>query len=296
MVRKLFILLAVLAIGINAHGQLGSRSEIGIMLGGSNYVGDINNAREVSNQTFKNQFETSFDFYNTSFMAGLIYRYNFSPRWVLKGSLIFTKLWGEDAHFDNSRNLSFSTWCNEASLVVEFNFLDYLTGSRMHRISPYMFAGLALFYMNPQTDIFNPYTHETETINLRDFATEGQGIGSNPSIYSQFQLAIPFGLGVKFSISDYICIGLEYGWRKTFTDYIDDISTIYADRNELASEYGNMSALASDRTNEIEQGVYHKVGAMRGNDQTKDWYNFFGITFTTKLPSSQKCETYNSVR
>ena len=294
MVRNFFILVAFLSIGITLSAQFVTRSEFGVMLGGSNYVGDINNASNVADQSFRNQFETSLDFYNVNFMAGLVYRYNLSPRWVLRGNILFAKLHGADSHFDNSRNLSFNTWCNEASFKVEFNFFDYQTGSFRHRVSPYIFAGLALFYMNPKAEIRNPYTLEIEEVFLRDLSTEGQGMAGYDTPYSRFQIAIPFGLGIKFSVSKHICIGLEYGFRKTFTDYIDDISTTYVDRNELMTWAGAMTVAAADRTNEIEPNVYHPANSMRGNPNTKDWYNFFGITITTKLPSSQKCDRYNS--
>ncbi|MDR1847820.1 MAG: DUF6089 family protein [Bacteroidales bacterium] len=296
MIKKKFIFITLLSFANMVNAQLLSRSEIGIMLGGSNYVGDINNASEVSNQTFMNQFETSFDFYNVSFLAGFVYRYNISPRWVMRGNLLFTKLWGEDAHFDNMRNLSFNTWCNEASFLFEFNFFDYQTGSLRHRISPYMFVGLALFYMNPKTEIVNPYTFETEEVYLRDLSTEGQGMTGYPTTYSKWQIAIPFGLGIKFSVSDYICISLEYGFRKTFTDYLDDISTNYVGKNELTEWGGALSQAAADRTNEIMPNTYHAANSMRGNPKTKDWYNFFGITLTTKLPKSNKCEAYRNRR
>ncbi|MDR0790585.1 MAG: DUF6089 family protein [Bacteroidales bacterium] len=296
MIKKIVILFAFLSTGILASAQFVARSEFGVMLGGSNYVGDINNAREVTKQDFMNQFETSFDFYNVSFMGGLIYRYNLSPRWVLRGNILFTKLWGEDSHFNNSRNLSFNTWCNEASFMVEFNFFDYQTGSLKHRVSPYIFAGLSLFYMNPKTEVMNPYTLEMEEVFLRDLSTEGQGMAGYGTTYSRFQVAIPFGLGIKVSVSKYICIGLEYGFRKTFTDYLDDISTNYVDRDELLAWGGAMTGAAADRTNEIEPNVYHAANSMRGNPNTKDWYSFFGVTLTTKLPASKKCETFRGVR
>jgi len=293
MIKKIFILIIALSVAFSVEAQFVSRSEIGFMLGGSNYVGDINNATDIANQTFLNQFETSFDFYNVSFLAGLVYRYNLTPRWVLRGNILFTELSGNDAHFNNPRNLDFNTWCNEASFMVEFNFLDYQTGSLKHRISPYLFAGLALFYMNPKTYIFNPITQEREEVFLRDLSTEGQGIPNYPTRYSKWQLSIPFGLGIKFSISKYICIGLEYGWRKTFTDYLDDISTDYVDRTLLGTWANDLTLAAADRTNEVQPGVYHAGGEMRGNPQTKDWYNFFGITLTTKLPSfGKKCDAY----
>jgi hypothetical protein len=276
------------------HAQFLNNSEIGIMMGGANYTGDINNSLAGAGSKFMNQFETSFDFYNVTFMAGFIYRYNVSNRWAVRGNILFSKLWGDDIHFDNPRNLNFSTWCNEISFVMEFNFLDYKAGSNKYRFSPYMFAGLAFFYMNPKTEILNPKTQELEEVVLRDLHTEGQGLSDYSTPYSNIQLAIPFGLGIKWSLSKYISIGFEYGWRKTFTDYLDDISTYYVDNNDLQNMAGTLTAAAADRTHEIQPNFYHKGGEMRGNPETKDWYNFFGMTFTVKLPTPQHCDTYKS--
>jgi hypothetical protein len=55
---------------------------------------------------------------------------------------------------------------------------------------------------------------------------------------------------------------------------------------------GELAAAAADRTHELDgyEDFYHSHNLSRGNPQTKDWYNFFGITLTTKLASkSSKC-------
>lgn len=267
--------------------------EFGLMGGISNYVGDINSMFKKGDDYKEwNQFESSFNFYNAHFMGGIIARYNFNPRWALKGSVLFGKLSGDDAHFENERNLRFHTGIQELALTAEYNFMDYRTGTKQHRFTPYLFGGISVFHFNPKTEILDPIEQEEITVNLHDLNTEGQGLIKDRDNYKLVQIAIPFGVGVKFSLSTYTCIGLEWGFRKTFTDYIDDISTTYVDRNTLTSYAGEQAATAADRTNELEgyQGQYHKDGEMRGNKSTKDWYNFVGITFTTKISSGRsKC-------
>ncbi|MBO6117777.1 MAG: outer membrane beta-barrel protein [Bacteroidales bacterium] len=291
--RRFFTLILCIAALTNAYSQRQSW-EIGIMMGGSNYVGDINNMFNDGKDDSKewNQFESSFNMYNVHLMGGFIARYNFNPRWVFKGSILFSKLSGDDKHFNNTRNLNFYTNIQEFSANVEFNFLDYRTGSLQHRITPYIFAGIGLFHFNPKTEILSHSDKQPIVVNLHDLHTEGQTFYADRGNYHLWQVSVPFGLGMKFSLSKFVCVGLEWGFRKTFTDYIDDISTQYAGRQNLIYNVNENAAIAADRTNELEgySTVYHKEGEMRGNSTTKDWYNFFGITLTSRFSTGiKKC-------
>src|SRR5574344_466866 len=279
---KRLLLTALFLIGaLSSQAQFFQRSEFGLIGGGMNYMGDLNN---------------KYNFKNTHLMLGVIYRYNFTPRWVLKANLSFGKVSANDADNGNIRNLNFESKINELGATCEFNFFDYQTGSARHRLTPYIFAGVSLLFMNPRTEITNPLTDEKEWVNLRDLSTEGEGIAGYDSKYSLMQIAVPFGLGVKFSLGKYVCIGLEWGLRKTFTDYIDDVSKDYVDQTVLINGAGLESAAAADRTHELAgyQNTYNKAGSMRGNPQTKDWYQTFGLTITTKIGFFEKksCNTF----
>lgn len=268
MKRIIFVLIA-LTLSQSSYSQFKEKSEVGIIIGGGNYIGDIN---------------PKYNFYNTNFMLGGIYRYNFNPRWVLRAGASFSKLGAYDSDSENNiRNLSFKSNITELSLICEFNFFDYQTGSRKHRITPYLYGGLGVFFMNPKTEIFNPLTQRREWVELQPLSTEGQGMEGYDSPYSLTQISIPFGLGVKFSLNSYICIGLDWGLRLTFTDYIDDVSKNYVDRDDLTLFSNELSAAASDRSNEIINGYYNNAGEMRGNPQKNDLYQFFGLTITSKI-------------
>lgn len=275
--RKTLLIALLSFLTLNTSAQFINKSEFGIIVGGGNYIGDIN---------------PNYNFYNTKLMIGAIYRYNINPRWVLKGNLLFGSVEAEDSHFGKIRNLSFQSKINEISATCEFNFFDYKTGSKKHRISPYIFGGIGVFFMNPKTLIKHPLTYETEWVELQPLSTEGQGMEGYDSPYSLTQISIPFGLGVKFSVSKYICLGLEWGLRKTFTDYIDDVSKNYVDRLEILDWSGELGQAAADRTHEIKENTYNSAGSMRGNPQTKDWYQFFGLTITSKIPHKNKCITF----
>ena len=130
--KKIISFVLLLNVCLIANAQL-HKLEIGMSFGASNYVGDINSAFNSNKENKQwNQFESSFDFYNINFMWGVVARYNFNPRWVLNTSFSLSRLEGNDAHFNNPRNLSFYSDIKELSLLIEFNFLDYQTGSKQH--------------------------------------------------------------------------------------------------------------------------------------------------------------------
>ncbi|MFZ4398392.1 MAG: DUF6089 family protein [Bacteroidales bacterium] len=277
--KKIIIIICGIFLTISTYAQ---RSELGLMLGTSYYLGDIN---------------PSSQFYKPNIAGGLIYRYNLSPHWAVKFDALYGTVEGSDADFGEIRNLSFKSHILEFSTQIELNFWEYFTGSKSHRFSPYIFAGLAIFNYNPQAVDSVGVWHD-----LQPLGTEGQGTITYPSRkqYSLTQLAVPFGIGFKYSVSKAICIGLEWGLRKTFADYIDDVSTTYVDRNLLSSEKGLIAGYLSDRTPEllylvdpndplsIAHRPAHLPDEQRGNSSTTDWYSFAGVTITFKLGYKSK--------
>jgi len=108
---------------------------------------------------------------------------------------------------------------------------------------------------------------------LQPEGTEGQNDNFNDrSPYNQYSFAIPFGFGFKYSLTDKFGLTFEWGMRKTFTDYIDDISTTYADD----------PSVIADPTQT------HSAYMQRGDDQTMDWYNYTGVTITYKFDLRNK--------
>ncbi len=91
---------------------------------------------------------------------------------------------------------------------------------------------------------------------LKPLSTEGEGLPGYPDRkpYSLTQLAIPFGGGVKFAITNDWHIGLEVGLRKLFTDYLDDVSSTYADPNDLLTAKGQLAVDLSYRGDEVVGG------------------------------------------
>ena len=128
-------------------------------------------------------------------------------------------------------------------------------------------------------------------IELQPLATEGQETSQNASQnrYQLSQICIPLGLGYKFNVSKRFAISLEYGIRKTFTDYLDDVSGRYPDLQLLSAEAGQLSATMSDRTVNEEGYTDLNYGMSRGNSKNKDWYSFFGAIISFRIHAQETC-------
>ncbi len=238
--------------------------EYGVSIGASNYHGDL-----AYNIVPK----------ESHLAAGIHMRYNMTPYWSYKPSIMRAKISGSDQNFDEYkfRNLHFESDIWEFNNVLEFNFLPF--GSRIlsKDFSSYATLGITLFRHNPKAE-FND-----EMYSLRNLRTEGQN-GKNQ--YGLLQLAIPFGGGVKYNINKNLVIGLEVAWRKTFTDYLDDVSTVYPDLDEQRQRNGNLSADMSDRSWEVEGGTGQPLsvaGDERGDSAIKDFYFITAFSFTYRL-------------
>jgi hypothetical protein len=250
------------------------RNEVGVFLGGSYYTGDLNPKSH---------------FLLTKFAGGIVYRYNITPRWAFKASALLGWLEGSDAKSKANveRNLSFKTYLFDFSPQIEFNFLPYIMGDKKHFITPYIFVGASVFNFKPRAQ-----DSTGKWFDLNSMGTEGQGTtqeGKNKP-YSLTSIAIPFGLGLKISPSKSISLGLEWGIRKTFTDYIDDVSTVYPDYLILSSEKGMDAVALSDKSPVPLEDL---KDFKRGDPKTKDWYVFTGLTLTVRIKKkTERCAAY----
>lgn len=248
-----------------------SSAEIGIFLGGSYYIGDLNPVGHF------NRF--------TRPAAGGLYRMNFNSRLSAKAIGSFGIIEADDSfslsESHRNRNLNFKSKITEFAVEGEFNFLPFKTGNKKLAItSPYIFAGMAVYHYSP-TGYYNGSWH-----NLQPLGTEGQGTTFGPSrSYSLTQFSIPFGVGFKVNTAKRVGINFEWGLRKTFNDYLDDVSGTYVDPLLLASEKGPVAAALSDKSLTKEGGS--NVGRQRGNSYTKDWYSFAGVIITFKLRGNE---------
>lgn len=269
--KKHFIIFLMLICSFPVFAQ---KSEIGAMVGTSFYLGDLN-PRTV--------------FGMPQVAGGIIYRYNFTPRWALKADILFAQVAGSDAVTNKNyeRNLSFTSPITEISAQVELNFFRLYNARGKNFFSPYIFAGIAVFSFNPQAVDIDGTNYA-----LQHLGTEGQGLEGEKDFYSLVNCAIPFGIGIKFNVARYISIGAEWGMRYTFTDYLDDVSGNYYDNETLNNARGAAIARLADKSE-----VLHEAGTGRGNSTTKDLYSFAGITLTFKFGEVDKtCDLRTNVK
>lgn len=278
---------------------------IGISLNAFNYYGDLSPTSK----------KMSTDLSLTRPAIGVSFTHRFGPRYQLVGSFMYGGIRGEDGKsadkndesegvFRYRRNLSFRNRIKELSAVGQIDlFENQSTYISRVKWTPYAYAGLAIFHHNPQakapkTDLNgNPLKNGGEWVDLQPLGTEGQNtnLKNVDSPYKRIQFAIPFGLGARFRVNEVIDIAGEFGFRYTFTDYLDDVSGDYVDLDKLDSE---LARAMSYRTNEVRGtpppvgsgGVdsggylvwagYGSQGDKRGGKNDKDIYTVFTIRAT----------------
>ena len=251
-------------------------SEFGLMGGVSYYMGDLN-----PETPFKQVMPA----------GGLFYRYNFNERFSVRGTSTLGYLKGYDSKSKVAsqleRNLNFESWVYDFAITGEFNFFKYAPGDMQHPITPFIFGGIAVFKFNPTTKAADGNKYE-----LQPLGTEGQGTTFYPDRkkYSLTTASIPFGIGVKANISKTFSVGIEWGMRYAFTDYLDDVSGTYADPNVIQAERGDIAYELANRSNLTDEVL---EGRQRGNSKTNDWYSFALVTFSMNIKARPaKCPAY----
>jgi hypothetical protein len=195
----------------------------------------------------------------------------FTPRISGRAEITWFQLSGDDSKADgggrNTRNLSFLANNYEISVTGAINFFPL--GKRFYqrpKINFYGFIGFGMLYMNPTAEL-NGERHA-----LQPLQTEGVK-------YSKTQPVVPYGLGVKAKIGPFMNIVMEGGYRLTFTDYIDDVSTVHVDK----TGWDPLRVALSDRRPEL-TGQAFPVGSTRGNPKMNDGYFLFNAKIEYYLP------------
>lgn len=280
-------------------------------VGGSQY-NDQELSEKFGGTIFRSLYDT--DLSSSNFALNAAYVYHYKNRINFRGSLIFSRLSGNDKEspefYRNNRSLNFRTDILEISSVVEFYLKKPTTGNKFNLKNVkgkklaskvlaswgiYLSGGVGGFFYNPMAkNNFNyPNVYEnvgftadgdkTSYHKLRPLHTEGQGYvnrseGDDFNVqsdnfkpgktYKPVAVCIPLGIGIQKAFNQNMGIKAELGIRYTFTDYIDDVSGLYYDKNLLIeyNENGNLAATMSgtgsgDAPSAYgEQGTYRYVG------------------------------------
>jgi hypothetical protein len=220
--RKI-IVLTLLLFSLSSSAQYAY--DFGVHLGGSNYLGEIG-GKEGTRRNFVSDIKLN----KTQFAMGGFARYKVVPLISAKVGLNWLRIEGADRNSTNpgrvGRNLSFRNDIIEAELTAQVFFYEIQdlghTYKYQNDFKMYAFAGVGAFFSNPKTH------YNGSWVALQPLQTEGKK-------YSRVSASIPLGLGLFFTLDRRHRIGWEFEWRTTFTDYLDDISTVYPDPADLNS-------------------------------------------------------------
>ncbi|NND77233.1 MAG: hypothetical protein HKN39_03545 [Flavobacteriales bacterium] len=276
--KKLIIILFVFAFFQGNSQRILSKThkpygEIGLNFGTSYYIGDLNPFQH---------------FEHNNFMFGFSYKWNPTRRHALKLYGLRTSLEAYDSDNKNpdlvNRNLHFRTKILEIGAGLEINFYEYAIGKKQDNITPYLWSGLTYFSFNPEAEI------EGAWFELNSLNTEGQGSVLMGEPYKLNQLAVPIGLGFKVNMGGRFAFNMEYGVRKLFTDYLDDVSTVYANEDLLREDNGLLAVLLADRSLIEVRPNGTNEGLERGDPNNKDWYFITQASIAIKLgPPDNGC-------
>lgn len=191
-----------------------------------------------------------------------------------------------------NRNSNFRSKFTEAFLLAEVYptaFLEYDASDNYKKLRPYVVAGIGAFKFNPQGQ--DPASGEW--VDLQPLRTEGQGFAEYPSRkeYKLMSMNIPLGIGVKYFVIDNVNVSFEIIHRKTFTDYIDDVSTNYVDPALFYNYLPLQNAQLAERmANKSLNGVYGN-GDKRGTPTNNDAYYTAGFKLGFRLGNNNPYRT-----
>lgn len=264
--------MVIASVGATAQRSVTS-NEIGLFGGGTNFIGDVGNYGIHTPQ---------------GGVIGVYFRHQFNYHYAIRGQFSFGRIANDDALSDMPdrvfRNLHFRSNIYEGIVVGEVNFFEYLPGSRKYTQTPYIFAGFGVTAFNPQAN------YQGDWYDLAPLGTEGQRTSINPANYYPLGTwTLPFGIGYKWNLGRTWCFSVETGFRRTYTDYMDDVSGVYVDPFYIREAHGDVAAELSNRTGRPTE----LIGYARGNNQTDDWYVFTGISISASLPPLvEKCTNF----
>ncbi len=271
--------------------------EAGITAGPSNFLGDLGGHYGKGTTFLKdNNIEM------TKFMFGAYLSYHPSE-WLgfrLAGNI--GSIEGDDAIIKGKggleearrrRNSNFKSKIQEVFLVAEIYptvFFEYEPSDIFHKIRPYGVIGVGAFHFNPLgTDPANG-----NWVGLKALHTEGQGFPEYPDRkeYKLTQINIPMGVGVKYFASETVSLSLEIIHRKTFTDYIDDVSTDYIDPtlfyNRLPLAQAQVAERVANKSIAGNASGGFGPGQQRGTRTNNDGYFSVGFKLGFRLTNEKR--------
>ena len=275
-----------------------SQLEVGLALGPSFFLGDLGGTKGIGQP-----FVKDVNFPYTKFMGG-IYATYFPAEWIgIRAAFNMGQIEANDSiikdkggweHDRKQRNLSFKSNMLEGYVALEvyptvfFEQYEELKG----KLRPYGLIGIGVFHFNPRAKYYGP--NGAAWVDLRPLRLEGQDMAEYPDRkqYSLTQIEIPMGFGVKYYIKDNMYVGLELLHRKTFTDYLDNVSKTYIDP-KLFDTYLSPAQAAQAKQLMYRERFYNPsisrptINEQRGDPKENDAY------FSTLIKIGWRIGNYN---
>ncbi|MGB0881667.1 MAG: hypothetical protein ACPGSO_01860 [Vicingaceae bacterium] len=301
--RKIItITLAILMLPVLSQAQKWKRQrvEYSFGVGATNFLGDLGGRNQQGTDGFMD-----FEIKATRYAAGFGYRYQIAKDWFLKGNLYYVKVSGNDNLTQEpsraSRKLNFRSNVIELSGQAEYMLIKQksghlyrlrgVRGKRWFRFEVYALGGLGLIWFDPKGD--NGSGH----VRLAPLDTEGQNQPGGPKDYKGYTMVMPYGLGIRRALGGGArsrhfgswTIALELTMRKTFSDYIDDVSTVYYDSDGagvVGAGYTDEQVFFSDPSGKYVNGGYGEP-QQRGDDTDNDAY-MMGIISINYKPARRR--------
>ena len=239
-----------------------------ILLSSSTFLSDLGSKNFYGSNDMRD-----IDFKNTRYALGTGISYNYARGFSFGLNAFYTRLSADDGEttWDRSyRNLHVRTDLIEAAFKLEYTVPQ---NSGLLR-GFYINAGSGIAFFTPKAEVNGIW------YDLRSLGTEGQLVDPFQIPYPKFSLIIPFGVGKKFYLPNGITLGIGLSMRKSFTDYLDDVSGSYFDNDLIRAKSGGIAAYLADPS-EGEGGV-GTTGGIRGNPKNND--NYFLTGFKIEIP------------
>jgi len=270
--------------------------EAGVTAGANAFFGDLG-----GNKGAGKPFIKDFNSKVTRPLAGAFVDY-FAYSWLsVKLAANYTNVDGADSLIKNSgelerwryyRNLSFRSRIWEVSANAEiYPVMIFDKDIEIHKISPFIGLGLGVFHFNPET------MYNGQWVKLKPLHTEGEGFSGIdtatgkpfPKNYHLLQLYIPLTLGVKIYFNNTYALSVGVTFRHTFTDYIDDVHSVY-----IPPAYFDQNLPASQAY--LAKQLYWRsitpwkphVGYARADATDNDSYTNLFITFSIRFGGGPK--------
>ncbi len=232
-------------------------------LGLANYQGDLKAKRVSLSQA--------------RFLLSLGARYDLSEHITARSYFTFTSLRADDKNGTatmKARNLNFRTKVFDWEVTAQYSLFSL--NDRWW--TPYIYTGIGLYH-------YRPYAMDAggNKAFLKPLSTEGEGFVAGVKEYKLTQFSWPIGLGAEYSLNEDMRLGVEFGYRKLFTDYLDDVSSHYVDETALLNARGARAVDLAYRGDEVGSGPYPPSTVSRGSSDRKDGYYYMALTYTVRF-------------